>query len=351
MKRILSLTLALLLCLSLFVACKDNGDKEGGNSTDKQKEVIPPETVLHSSLYEYNLEDYVKLAPNFKYENMLLSQSFIDKAVQDDIKDFLRAYGTVAEYDDADKLIETDDIVELYYTGYAHDKSVTLPDDILESMTNADNESGMTITIGSGGLIGAYESEEHPERNNPGFEDQLIDHKKGDKFTITVTCPDDYGDGRGAEELNGLVVDFDIEIVSISYIVEKDITVELIKEYTAYTSVEDFKKDSEIYFKKYHTYQGLMDVIKVEGKPDEGISEGDMIIEFLFKDLGLEITQGIYEEKLKEHYEVNAAYYFYYFGITSVETLETSMGKDAFILFFEEDMIKDKLIEFVTMID
>ncbi len=350
MKKIITLILALSLCLSFAVSCKGKGGKDNNSSSstsENQKEVIPPETVLHSSLYEYNLADYVKL--KVKYEDLLLSQSFIDEQVQNDIKDFLSAYGTVAEYEE-ERLIENDDIVELYYTGYPHDKSVTISEDALSGMTNADRESGTSITIGKGQFIGAYESEEHPEKNNPGFGEQLIGHKKGDKFTITVTFPDDYSDDEW-KEFNGLVADFDIEIVSVSYIVEKELTLELLEKNTQYTSIEDFMTDAERYFKKIHTFEGLKDAIEIVGKPDEKLTDDLVIVEFLFDDLGLELTQGEYEEKLNEHYQANAAYYFYYFGITSAESLEQTMGKDQFIMYFEEDMVKEKLLEYVTMID
>ncbi len=348
MKRILSTLLAMILCLGLLSSCKKQSDKKSSETTtiDKEEEqVIPPETVLHSSLYEYDLASYVKVG--VRYEDLLLSQSFIDKAVEEDVQNFLSVYGTVMPYEDPETVAQNRDVVEVFYTGTPHDKSLTLSDEALAGMTNADSESGLAVTIGSGQLIGAYESKDHPELNNPGFEEQLIGHKKGDKFTINVTFPDDYG----TPELESLPVDFEIEIVSVSYILEKELTVELLKKNTTYTSVEDFLNDSESYFKRYHTYEGLLDAVSVEGTPDEKLNKDTMIVEFLFNDLGLVLTQGEYEAMLKEHYEANAPQYLYYYGISTQSAFESIMGKDNLILFFEEEMVKDKLLEYVTMID
>ena len=351
MKRIFTTLLTLTLAAALLVSCKGSNENSttttttATTTTGTQEVVIPPETVLHSSLYELDLSKNVTVP--VKYEDLMLSKAFLEKAVQDDVKNFLSVYGTVVEYEDAEKLAETGDIVELFFTGSAHDPEVKLSESTLASMTNAGDEKGMSVTIGSGKLIGAYENAEKSELNNPGFEDQLIGHKKGDKYVLTVTCPDNYT----SEELRGVEVDFAVEIVSVSHIKETELTEELVTKNTAYKSVEEFLTDSEKQLKMHHVYEGLKDVIKVTPHEDKNITDNNMIIEYLFKDLNLVMTQAEYQKRLEAHYNDWYAYYLYYYGISSSQQLEKSMGKDNLILFFQEDMIREKLVEFVTMTD
>lgn len=120
------------------------------------------------------------------------------------------------EVTDENATIQKGDSVAIYYAGKLKDESVQLTEDEINKLSNkpAEGEEGTPydLVIGSGGFIGEYENEEHPEKNNKGFEDQLIGAKKGDKLTITCTFPDDYG----TTALRGQIVDFEVEIVTIS---------------------------------------------------------------------------------------------------------------------------------------
>jgi trigger factor len=64
--------------------------------------------------------------------------------------------------------------------------------------------NGASLEIGSGTFIGA-------NGDYKGFEEQLVGHKVGEEFTITVKFPDDYS----STELAGKVADFKIKINSI----------------------------------------------------------------------------------------------------------------------------------------
>lgn len=69
----------------------------------------------------------------------------------------------------------------------------------------------------------------------PGFEDQMVGMKKGDKKTIEVTFPENYQ----AVELQNELVKFEIELLEIKEKNYPDFTEELAKEF-GYDSVEDF---------------------------------------------------------------------------------------------------------------
>ena len=86
--------------------------------------------------------------------------------------------------------------------------------------------AGSDVTIGSGRFI-------------PGFEEQIIGHKPGETFDITVTFPEDYGN----EELNGKEAVFTITVNHFYKTVLPEITddfvAENLKDY--YSDVADMK--------------------------------------------------------------------------------------------------------------
>lgn len=80
---------------------------------------------------------------------------------------------------------------------------------------------GSDVTIGSGRFI-------------PGFEDQIIGHKPGETFDITVTFPEDYG----KEELNGKEAVFTITVNHFYKAVLPEITDDFVAE-----NLKDYYKD------------------------------------------------------------------------------------------------------------
>ena len=275
MKTTKILIIVIAVCM-LLASCSDSKKQNETDTTSSEvtsaadvtdtKDVydepdVPDDTVLHSAYYEYDLTQYIDKIP---YDDLFISKEFIDNQINNEIRDFLQEFGTRVELD-ADHVIEKGDYTEIYYTGRAHDSSVTLSESTLAGMTNASNESGYDLLIGSNTFIGAYKSESEPEKNNSGFEDQIIGHKKGDKFTITVTFPDNYG----SDELNGLVTDFDITVVSVKNISETDLTDELVSKNTNYRNVEEYKNEIYNYYLGNDAYDGIKDSIEIKDLPDE----------------------------------------------------------------------------------
>lgn len=306
---------------------------------------IPKDTLLHSSLYEVDLTPYVPAIP---YESLALDRAYIDKLINDDVKSFLSAFGTVEEYPDPETKAKYDDTVNIIFKGYPHDESVELPDEVLASMTNENRGEGYDLTLGSNTFMRRYESEEHPEKNNPGFEDQIVGHKKGEKFTITVTFPDDYGNSA---ELRGLVVDFDITLNSISHILETEITDDLVRNNSDFESADDFYEEIEKYYIRKCSYDGIKDTVTINEYPDKQVSEEYILVEYLFKDLDLSMTQGEFEERLNEFYSVNQEDYYFYYGIVSCADFLQRMGKDSLIFFFEREIVMDELASRVEIIE
>lgn len=148
----------------------------------------------------------------------------LDERINDILEEGRDSHYT--ELEDEDATVQMGDSVAIYYTGTLVDESVELTESERNGMNNrpAEGEEGEPhdLVIGSDSFIGAYESEEHPENNNKGFEEQLIGAKKGDKLTITVTFPDSYE----TTAFRGKIANFDVEIVSISRnLIDDDSTV------------------------------------------------------------------------------------------------------------------------------
>ena len=360
MKKSVISILLILACL-LTLSCSDkngeDGRTEGADSdittTAGAKELpayysepdIPKDTVLHSSLYGVDLSVYIPAVP---YEALALDRAYIDAQIDNEVKLFLDNYGTVEEYSDESKAAENGDIALIMFEGRAHDPELELPADVLASMSNKGSGEGYALTLGSGTFIRAYNSEERPEKNNPGFEDQVVGHKKGDKFTVTVTFPDTYA----TELLRSAVIDFDVEILSLSHIAEDRITDALATKYTDFDSDEEFYTEIEKYYRRKCAYEGIKDQITIDDYPDDPtIDKEYMLVEYLFNDLKLSLTQGEYEEMVNEHYSINQEEYYYYYGIKNCSEFVQAMGKDSLIFYFEREMVKDKLAEMIEIIE
>lgn len=119
------------------------------------------------------------------------------------------------DVDEEDKIVKDGDKVYIYYTGTP--KGVNVSAETLEGMkytkdNDENGQEGYGLVIGSGSFIKEYVDSSDKEKNNKGFEEQLIGKKAGDKdITVTVTFPADYQ----TTELQKVVAEFKVEILSI----------------------------------------------------------------------------------------------------------------------------------------
>ncbi|MGM9637115.1 MAG: FKBP-type peptidyl-prolyl cis-trans isomerase [Eubacteriales bacterium] len=142
---------------------------------------------------------------------IVLNQSDIDAEYSDQLNTLLETYRETeyTELTDENETVLDGDKVNIDYTGRAGEEGLELTETQLANMA----ATGYDLIIGSGTFISAYESTEDESKNNAGFEEQLIGHKAGETFDITVTFPDDY---TNDETLEGKVIIFSITINSIS---------------------------------------------------------------------------------------------------------------------------------------
>lgn len=144
-----------------------------------------------------------------------------DETVENTVKSYLTAAPLKTEI--TDRAAQDGDTVDIDFVGKVDGKAF-----------DGGTASGASLKIGSGTYIGA-------NGDYKGFEEQIIGHKKGDKFDIEVKFPDDYSEST----LAGKVATFSITLNGI-YEVSDDteITDEWVKQNsdTAET-VEEFKEE------------------------------------------------------------------------------------------------------------
>jgi FKBP-type peptidyl-prolyl cis-trans isomerase (trigger factor) len=288
-----------------------------------------------------------------------------------------------------DAILEEGNNANITYTGYSADPSVTLDEDTLSRMTNADDEEGYDLVIGSGAFIAAYTSTENPEKNHDSFENQLIGMKAGETRTITVTFPDSYSYN---EALQGVEVSFDVTLNSISVQDNPtELTDDLISDYTGgeYTSASDFTDYLRSYYKGQVAYQALYDAIEILGYPenvieeyveeyvseyldyyydeDEEVSEDELtsvreqatenaqetigerlVWNYLFDYYQVTMTKAEYTAAIEENYNAYSTYYYYYYGLTDVSDFEDYFGRDYLISEFKYRTLVEKLADLIT---
>jgi len=191
-------------------------------------------TLIGCSAYN-NPGKYLNV-PDFK--TLSVTQSEIDEELKEQIHEILESLrkADYEEVSDKDYQIKLGDSVNITYTGKPTDTSLELVDEVLEGMTNADDEEGYDLVIGSDSFVGEYKNDKD-EVVDKGFEEQLIGHKKGDKVDVIVTFPDDYDE----KELQGKQVKFEVTINTVSTLKPIDIKNEKQEIKVSYSFVDPFE--------------------------------------------------------------------------------------------------------------
>ncbi|MBQ8288563.1 MAG: FKBP-type peptidyl-prolyl cis-trans isomerase [Clostridia bacterium] len=401
MKKIATLLLLAGL-LTTFASCGSEGTSSNTTSittvtTAAEEDSTPKyddDDLMVSEDYQFDLSKYatvpalsdIKITAEELNENWLAEEKLA--------KEYFAEYEDTAEgYAAVDG-----DLVNIHYKGYSADESLEITEETIANMTNIayDDEgnlgAGHDLTIGSDTFIGAYESETNPEKNNAGFEEQLIGMKAGETRTITVTFPDDY---LNSEELRGVVIKFDVTVNSIKNIILPELTDEMVSEYTSeqFTDVASFKA----YILRYYTAQLAYDAVG-EGstfssypeelldryisdyvydyidylygdeeltdeeikvvfdeqyndakKNAESTIESRLVMETLFQRLNITLTYAEYKEELKKDFETYSFYYYYYYGLSTEADVEEYFGEDQLVQQFKYDKMMEVLPDHVTV--
>ena len=181
----------------------ENMNYEAGKSVsfDAVVEVFP----------EVKLGDLSKLS--FTKESVEVT----DEDLEAQRKNYLNSKAETLEVEDEGATLENGHFAAMNFEG---------------EMPNGDKPDNMkgedfVLEIGSGQFI-------------PGFEDQMVGMKKGEKKTLDVTFPEEYH----AEELKGAAVKFHVELLEIKEKRYPEFTDELAKEF-GFESVSDFEEKTK----------------------------------------------------------------------------------------------------------
>ena len=217
MKKQIAITMAILMCLAVFMVGCRSGD----------------ETLEDFPLYDYDLSEYVELAQFKGIEvpaRLIPDTDVSDADLLSEIHGMLTAAGTMDELFEG--TVMDGDIANIDFTGYRD--GVAFPGGAGE---------GFDLTIGSGMFI-------------PGFEEGLIGKNIGDTVVIEITFPEDYH----AEELAGVDVEFEVSINAVTRFTPPELTDEFVQEISAYDTVEEFKEAVREQIREHREAMGSMEL-------------------------------------------------------------------------------------------
>lgn len=166
------------------------------------------------------------------------------------------------QVDITDRASQEGDWANIDYTGYIDDVAF-----------DGGSATGVDLQIGQGGFIGAY-------GDYQGFEEQLIGHKPGEEFDITVQFADDYND-----QVGGKVARFHIVMNSLYERKVPELTDEWVQANSAGAeNVDEYREEIREQEEEYNEnmaesdlmssmQEALLGQIEVKAYPDGAVEE------------------------------------------------------------------------------
>lgn len=192
MKRIVSVVLVLILTLSLMCGCK--------------KESSRP--------FDYDISKYITLGDYVGIEYTYSVDPVTDEAVETYVNSALSEKNYGEEKTITDRAVKTGDKVNIAFEGKLDGKAF-----------DGGSSESYDLVIGSNLFI-------------EGFEDGLIGAKIGEKRSLNLKFPDNYG----KDELNGKDVVFDVTVKSIKATVYPELTDAIVAEISDKKTVDEYMK-------------------------------------------------------------------------------------------------------------
>lgn len=221
-KKIAAAALCICLAASL-TACQSNATETqadataaDGSAADSSNEESAAEETREMPTFDYSegLEDtgymtdltavdYVEL-PEYKGVEISEADAVPDQATLDALlESVLNSYATEEEMTDTERLIEDTDVVNIDYSGSVDGE-----------LFDGGSAEGYDLDLGNNTFI-------------EGFADQIVGHKLGEEFDITVTFPDPYTPN---EDLAGKEAVFHIKVNKVTTVTVPELTDAFVKE-------------------------------------------------------------------------------------------------------------------------
>lgn len=368
MRKLISFVLLALL-LTTVTACKRRSER-----------IDVPETTAEFRYgdaimnYDYSGLDFSKYLEIPDLSKIKAPIDEVDEAWENAVK-IIRYENVSLSSPSSNGTAALSDEVNIHYKGDSNSPLIVLSSATRADLTNYEYDDngnligGLDLVLGSDAMVGAYESKTRPDRNNLGFEEQLVGAKVGETRTVTVTFPDDYSN----EELRGTVVRFEVTVNSLRKGTLPELTDQMVKTFTEgeYTTINGLKEYVTSYHKQRLALSAVTEAFKVKSRPgeamdsaiaryvanyialnyDEELTEAQtktvyneqyknaqknaketvgerLILEYLFKRFGVTLSSSEYTKMRNDDYEQNSFTYLYYYGVTSADEYESLFGKD-----------------------
>lgn len=201
-----------------------------------------------------------------KYEGLevepIEAEEVTDEMVESSISSALSSSQTKVEI--TDRAAQDGDTVNIDYTGSFDGEEFS-----------GGTDTGTDLVLGSGGFIGATD-------DYAGFEEQIVGHRTGEEFDITVQFPETY---KNKPEYASKVAVFHIKLNGIYELVTPELTEEWVKENgNGAQSVEEYREqvrssleENSEYAAHQNTvnavFNALLNEIKVKSYPEGKVEE------------------------------------------------------------------------------
>jgi trigger factor len=210
MKKNIKLAAILISTAVLASGCAKNSDSADGTTTNESATETTTEEATATEDIDYS--KYVTLGNYKGIEVTKQTVEVTDEEVEAQIQSTLETNAVNEEITDRDTVAEGD-VANIDYEG------------LLDGVAfDGGTATGYSLTIGSGQFV-------------PGFEEQLIGVKVGEKVSINVTFPDTY-----TENLAGKEVVFNVTVNSISKETIPELTDEFVQGISDAKTVDEYRQ-------------------------------------------------------------------------------------------------------------
>lgn len=321
-----------------LTACGGNaGNNKSGSVTSASGSAVSSNVT--GTAIEFKPADYIEKLAEYKgLEYSKMDTEATDAEIEERVKSFLSNYPAKI----TDRAIKNGDTANIDYVGKKDGVAF-----------DGGTANGFDLTIGSGSFIA-------------GFEEGLIGKKPGETVDLNLTFPKDYH----SEELKGAKVVF---TVKINYIVGKaptELTDELVKANTDFTTAAEYKADIKAKLEeskkneaKANTTRELLEKV-VTGSAIKSVPKVaedkyyTQIMEYWkniaaqygmeLKDLAtnqFKLTEEEFEAEVKKQAELSARILVVVRAIAEAEKLEVSEDeyKEALKTYYENSRAKDSM--------
>lgn len=216
LKKGCAVVLALALSMSFMTGCGDNNSKNSGDLKTTESEATSTDAANDAQNIEEYVDNYAKDVELGEYKGLEYEDTkkeVTDEDVQKKVDEFVESKATYTE--DKESAAKNGDKVNIDFVGTVDGK---------EFDGGNTQGNGYDLVLGSGSFI-------------DNFEDQIVGHKAGDKFTVKVTFPEDYGN----DSLNGKAAEFETTLNYIKIDVPAEYNDKLVADNTDFSNTKDYE--------------------------------------------------------------------------------------------------------------